>query len=96
MSAVLYLHQKKVFENGSVLEMKIWEVNKSKAYPDGIRYSLIFIHHISDRKVLMDNHSPKGHHYHIDINEYDYTYLSIHQLIEDFKSLVKIHMGVTL
>lgn len=37
MNAVLYLHQKKILKNGSVLEMKIWEVSKSKSYPDGIR-----------------------------------------------------------
>ena len=31
------IKEKKILKNGSVLEMKIWEVSKSKSYPDGIR-----------------------------------------------------------
>jgi hypothetical protein len=44
----------------------------------------------------MDNHSPKGHHYHLDKSEFDYLFKDIDQLIEDFKVLVKIHIGVKL
>ena len=45
--------------------MKLWEVEKSKYYPDGVKYSLIFIDSNSNKKILMDNHKPKSHHYHI-------------------------------
>lgn len=76
--------------------MKLWEVPKTKKYPDGIKYSLIVIDPSSNKKVLMDNHTPKGHHYHIDEEEFYYLYSSIDQLIEDFKSLVKVHLGVSL
>ena len=96
MKATLHLHQKRVFKNGSVLEMKLWEIKKSGSYPDGIRYSLIFVNPKSGKKVLMDNHNPKGHHYHIDEEEFDYDFKDINQLIEDFKSLVKVHMGVLI
>lgn len=96
MSAILQMHQKKVFKNGFVLEIKIWEIKKSKVYPEGFKYRLIFIDPNTNEKVLMDNHSPKGHHYHIDEQEYDYPYESITKLISDFKSLVNDHMGVKL
>ncbi len=48
------------------------------------------------KKVLMDNHTPKGHHYHINDEEFDYKYIGIEQLVEDFYSLVKVHLGVSL
>lgn len=96
MKATLKLHQKRVFKDGSVLEMKLWEVKKSRSYPDSLKYSLIFASPESGKKVLMDNHNPKGHHYHIDKEEFDYDFKDIDQLMDDFKSLVKVHMGVKL
>lgn len=95
-AATLHLHEKKVFENGSVLEMKLWEVKPTGVYPEGIKYSLIFIDTGSDKKLLMDNHSPKGHHYHINDEQFEYKYVSIEKLIDDFRSLVNVHMGVNL
>ena len=79
-----------------ILEMKLWEVPKTSKYPDAIKYSLIFINPTNGKKILMDNHIPKGHHYHLDDQEFDYQYRDIPQLVDDFKSLVKIHMGATL
>lgn len=72
------------------------EVKKSKNYPDGVKYSFIIANPISNKKTLVDNHSPKNHHYHIDNEEFEYIFDDIDQLIKDFKSLVKNHMGVIL
>ena len=96
MKAELRLRQKKILKNSMILELKLWEVPKTKNYPDGIRYSLIVVDPPSKKKVLMDNHSPKGHHYHLDQDEFEYQYDSVDQLLEDFKSLVKIHLGVNI
>ena len=76
--------------------MKLWEVEKSKYYPDGVKYSLIFIDSNSNKKILMDNHKPKSHHYHIDNKEFHYFYKGEDQLIKDFKLLVKTHIGIDL
>ena len=76
--------------------MKLWEVAKTNKYPDGIKYSLIVINLKTGKKVLMDNHTPKGHHYHLDDTEVEYQFNGVDQLIEDFKSLVKVHLGVRL
>ena len=74
--------------------MKLWEVEKSKYYP--VKYSLIFIDSNSNKKILMDNHKPKGHHYHIDNKEFHYSYNNEDQLIKDFKLLIKTHIGIDL
>jgi len=96
MKSVLRLYEKKIFSNGCVLEMRLWEITKNNRYPEGIKYNLIFICSSGNRKVLMDNHSPKGHHYHLDYDQFEYLYQGIPQLLEDFKFLVKKHTGVNL
>ncbi len=48
------------------------------------------------KKVLMDNHHPKGHHIHIDDDESEYKYVSDDKLIEDFEKNVFQHLGVKL
>lgn len=96
MKATLWVYEKKIYKRDTILEMKLWSVQKSKSYPDGIKYSLIVIDIENNKRVLMDNHRPKGHHYHIDDDEFSYTYITIDRLLEDFKSLVKLHMGIGL
>lgn len=96
MAAELKLHSKKVFKNGLVVEMKIWEIQGSKTYPDGFRYSLIAINPEDGSKVLMDNHNPKGHHYHVNDDEFPYLYQNLDRLIADFRNLVLKHLGVKL
>ena len=44
----------------------------------------------------MDNHHPKGSHYHIDELEMPYTFIDLDQLVDDFRSIVTEHMGVQL
>lgn len=44
----------------------------------------------------MDNHHPKGPHFHLDNDEFDYDYKSDDKLIEDFKKLVLQHIGEKL
>ena len=96
MPATLMLHQKKILSAALTLEIKLWEVTKTAKYPDGVKYSLIVINTKNKKMVLMDNHSPKGHHYHLDKEEFNYDYSTTEQLIIDFRSLVKIHLGVRI
>jgi len=62
-------------------------------YTENIKYSLLLLNLHSKEKVLMDNHAPKGHHYHINDFEFEYEFISISQLIKDFKLLIKSHFG---
>ncbi len=72
------------------MELKIRTVADSR-YPHGIKYSLIMIEPSTSKKVLMDNHHPKGPHVHLDEEEFDYEYTSDDKLIFDFKEYVFYH-----
>ena len=78
------------------MEMAIHEVGRSGRYPDGIKYGLLLVDLRTGRRVLMDNHHPKGHHVHLDSEEMLYNYKNDDQLIEDFKRFVLDHLGVTI
>ncbi len=96
MKAVLRHHEKLHFQNRYVLEMTIYEVHNKSQYPKGIKYRLICVDLKSGKKVLMDNHHPKQDHVHLDDLEFNYEFKSIDELVRDFKTLVKQHLGVNL
>ena len=76
--------------------MEIHEVGKSLKYKDGVRYSLILIDLANGRRVLMDNHHPKGPHVHLDERELPYEFSNEDKLIDDFKKLVLEHLEVKI
>jgi hypothetical protein len=78
-----------------IMELKIHSV-EDKRYVDGVKYSLLMIDPRSKKKVLMDNHHPKGPHFHLNDDEFDYQYKNDETLIEDFKKLVLQHFGEKL
>lgn len=84
MQAKSLLHEKIVNDDGSIVEMKVWQVQKSSHYPLGVRYSLYWV---TDGKILAgyDNHFPKGPHRHYGSHEEKYDFVSVEKLIEDFK-----------
>ena len=96
MKAHLRYYLKNKIRDRFILELSIHEVGKSKSYPDGIKYGLICVDWKSKRKVLMDNHHPKGPHIHINELELDYEYVNDETLIEDFKKIVLKELGVKL
>jgi hypothetical protein len=96
MKARLILWHKAGLQSRYILEMKIYEVAKSPKYVDGVRYSLILIDTSSGRRVLMDNHHPKGPHAHLDDRELPYAFTNEEKLIEDFKKLVMEHLEVKI
>lgn len=92
---ITYWHKAKV-KNRYVLELKIWAIEKSVNYPDGHKFSLICIDIKTNKKLLIDNHKPKGAHIHINNKEIPYNYVNVDMLIEDFKKLIFENMGVKL
>lgn len=88
--------EKSYFDGGRyVLATKIWLVDDHR-YPAGVKFSLIFVDTKTVRKVLLDNHHPKGPHVHLDDEEFDYQYRSEKQLVLDFRTFVYQHFGVKL
>jgi hypothetical protein len=96
MKAVLIYHEKERFQDRYLMEMTIHGVGRSNRYPDGIKYGLLLLDLKTERRVLMDNHHPKGPHVHLDEEELPYEYKNDEKLIEDFKALALSHMGVKI
>ena len=85
----LVLDQKLTHKSGCIEELKIWKVQVSTKYPDGIRYRLVFVDpRTKDVMVLFDNHYPKGHHMHLGGVEKNYEFKSPRKLLEDFRKSV--------
>jgi len=96
MKAMLIYYEKERFQDRYLMEMTIHDVGRSDRYPDGIKYGLLLLDLKTGRRVLMDNHHPKGPHMHLDDAELPYEYKSDDKLIEDFKAIVLEHMGVAI
>jgi hypothetical protein len=96
MKAVLIYHEKERFQDRYLMEMTIHQVGQSNRYPDGVKYGLLLLDTKTGRRVLMDNHHPKGPHVHLDETESPYEYKNDEKLIEDFKAFALSHTGVEI
>ena len=68
--------------DAAVAELKIWNVPKSKDYPEGRKYSLFLV---SGGEIVVgfDNHKPKGPHLHLGNRELPYLYRDEKSLFSD-------------
>jgi len=82
--ARLVYHVKEYHIDGSVQEIKIWEVPKSKNRPHGLKYSFAYISG-AERVIGYDNAEGKGDHRHYKGLEYPYKFQSLEKLWKDFK-----------
>lgn len=94
-TTLVYFHKARLQEK-YVLEMEIHRVAKSAKYRDGVKYGLILFDLHSGKRVLMDNHHPKGPHIHLNNQEIPYQFVNEEKLIKDFKNLVLTHMEVKI
>jgi len=89
VKAILIIHTKTVYDDGSIVEMTVWRVPKPVPGSDhGFKYSL-FYGRDSERIVGYDNETGKGDHRHIDGEETPYAFATIERLIADFKADVR-------
>lgn len=88
--------QKSRLQDRYVVELSIHEVGDPVRYPEGIKYGLVCTDLESGKRVLMDNHHPKGPHLHLDAAELLYEFRDVPTLIKDFKRLVFEHLEVRL
>ena len=96
MKANLVYWHKARLQGRYILEMEIYEVAKSTRYPDGVKYGLILFDPKTEKRVLMDNHYPKGPHIHLNDQEISYHYINEEKLIKDFKEMIFANMEVKL
>ncbi len=88
--------QKSRLQDRYIVELSIYEVGDPVRYPDGVKYGLACIDLQTGRKVLMDNHHPKGPHVHLDGTEISYAFKDVPTLVSDFKRFVLEHLEVKL
>lgn len=89
MRAHLAFHDKQVLADGSIVEMKIWELPEAAiGSKHRLKYSL-FYGWPGRRLVGYDNERGKGDHRHVQGKEVPYDFSTPEQLIEDFLADVR-------
>lgn len=82
--ARLVIHRRVVEPDGSLVEIKVWQVPKSLRQPYGFKYSLVYI---VDGRRLLEYDNAHGHdHRHVREQGYPYAFSSPAALVEDFLS----------
>lgn len=82
--ASLILHHKRVFDDGAIMEMKLWQLSSPvRGSGHSLKYSL-FYGRSGERLVGYDNEAGKGDHRHFAGCEDLYVFTSPEQLIADF------------
>jgi hypothetical protein len=86
MKAAMLLHQRIDYDDGGIVEMKLWRVPKPvPPTSHGLKYSL-FYGRSGIREVGYDNERGKGDHRHFLGIESKYVFTSVEQLMADFWS----------
>ena len=89
MSAQLLFRDKYVYADGTIREMVIWRLPcADNERPHGLKYRLYY-GYPGNCLVRYDNERGKGDHYQIGEQEKPYDFVSVEQLIHDFRTDVE-------
>jgi hypothetical protein len=81
--ARLILHEKQVEEDGSIMEMKIWDLPSVFSRTSRVKYSLVYIR---GGRRLMGYDNAHGHdHRHYSGKSQPYRFRNIRTLLRDFQ-----------
>ncbi len=93
MPARLIEHRKLTFDDGSIIEIRIWRLpGATLERPHGLKYSL-FYGRPGDRIIGYDNEAGKGDHRHYRGKQEKYHFATYGELIRDFMNDVKEEIG---
>jgi len=85
MPAILLAHAKEIRDDGSIVEIVIWELPEALP-PSNHRFKYrLFYGTAEGRRVGYDNERGKGDHRHIGEREESYAFSTVEQLLEDFR-----------
>jgi hypothetical protein len=96
MKAVLVRHEKFIVRRRYLIEISVHQVPRSEKYKDGLKWGLICVDQAAGKRIIMDNHHPKGPHIHVDQQELAYEFNGLDQLVDDFRRMIFEHMGVQI
>jgi Family of unknown function (DUF6516) len=89
MKAKLLIKTKEIHDDGSIIEMVIWQLPQpTPPSHHSYKYRLYFGLG-KNCYVRYDNERGKGDHKHVHSVEYDYHFTSIEQLLNDFENDIK-------
>ncbi|MGE7415634.1 toxin-antitoxin system TumE family protein [Methylobacterium tarhaniae] len=94
-TTTLLFSEKRVYEDGAILQAKLWVLPASKRVPGSahsLKYSLYY-GRPGQRIVAYDNESRKGDHVHRGDVETPYRFVSVEQLMLDFLAEVRSLRG---
>jgi hypothetical protein len=85
MKAALLARSKEVRDDGSIVEVVIWELPEALP-PSEHRYKYRLFYGWPGREIVRyDNERGKGDHRHVDGEEQSYIFISVEQLLDDFE-----------
>ena len=89
MDAVPIARAKEVRDDGSIVEIVVWELQEPLP-PSTHRYKYrLYFGTNGVSQVRYDNERGKGDHRHIGNEEFEYVFASVEKLLEDFKADVE-------
>lgn len=93
MDAELVIDQRLALSDGAIIQIKVWRLpGPVPPSPHRLKYSL-FYGHPGERIVGYDNERGKGDHRHIGGVEAAYIFVSVEQLLADFRADVEAIRG---
>jgi hypothetical protein len=93
MKAILLFRERRLYDDGAIMEMTIWRVPRPvPPTAQGLKYSL-FYGRPGARILGYDNERGKGDHRHLGPREEPYTFTSVERLIADFLADVEQARG---
>lgn len=85
MPVALLVRAKEIRDDGSIIEIVVWELSEPLT-PSTHRYKYrLYYGAAGVSRVRYDNERGKGDHRHIGEREEDYVFVTLEQLLEDFR-----------
>ena len=86
MKALLLARTKEIRDDGSIVEVVVWELPEPLSpCTHRYKYRLYFGSGTGTSRVRYDNERGKGDHRHVDEVESEYTFTTVDQLLDDFE-----------
>jgi len=85
MKATLLAHTKEVRDDGSIIEVVVWELPEAILSSEHVYKCRLFFGRAGQEYVRYDNERGKGDHRHVNGQEFPYVFTSVEQLLDDFE-----------
>lgn len=84
MKAEKLLHEKRMLQDGAIIEMVLWKLPQPALGSEHQYKYRLYFGKDGKRIVGFDNERGKGDHYHLDGRELPYRFENVDKLISDF------------